>query len=144
MVLLAFMSGIKLEGNNLGPLLFKRLTIKGSTLRSRSTEYQQDLLQHFKNDALDKIVNGEMKIEVHEVFPWDKVADAHKEMEANKNSGKVSWLSAVLISDRVRSHRSIVVIMHFISISSTATSSKSAHELSTHVILSFLDRKTLS
>jgi hypothetical protein len=24
-----------------------------------------------------------------QVFPWDKVIDAHKEMEANKNSGKV-------------------------------------------------------
>jgi NADPH:quinone reductase-like Zn-dependent oxidoreductase len=115
MVLLAFMSGVKLEGNNLGPLLFKRLTIKGSTLRSRSVEYQQELLQHFKNEALDKIVNGEMRIEVHEVFPWDKVADAHKEMEANKNSGKVRvLLDTSLTSDRIRSHRSVVIIMHFI------------------------------
>lgn len=24
------------------------------------------------------------------MFPWTKVIDAHKEMEANKNSGKVS------------------------------------------------------
>ncbi len=33
---------------------------------------------------------GRLKVKVHEVFPWDKVVEAHKEMEANKNSGKVS------------------------------------------------------
>lgn len=113
MVILAFLSGVKLQGSNLGPLLFKRLTIKGSTLRSRSIEYQRDLLKQFEKDALGKIVKGEMRIEVHEVFPWDKVAHAHKEMEANKNSGKVSfrcsggaeWTRA----DRVRSNWSITI-----------------------------------
>ena len=25
-----------------------------------------------------------------QIFPWTKVVEAHKEMEANKNSGKVS------------------------------------------------------
>jgi hypothetical protein len=31
-----------------------------------------------------------MKVSVHDVYDWEKVAEAHKEMEANKNSGKVS------------------------------------------------------
>lgn len=39
------------------------------------------------------IVKGDMKVSVHDVYGWDRVAEAHREMEANKNSGKVSWLA---------------------------------------------------
>lgn len=71
-------------------ILFKRLTLKGTTLRSRTVEYQSDLLGRFEQYALGLIKEGKMKIEVHEVFPWTEVIKATKEMEANKNSGKVS------------------------------------------------------
>ena len=91
LVWLAMMSGAKLpEGTSIIPILFKRLNLKGSTLRSRTVEYQSDLLQQFKEKGLGLLVDGKMKVEVHEVYPWDKIADAHKLMEANKNSGKVS------------------------------------------------------
>ncbi len=91
LVFLAMLSGPKLpEGTNIQQLLYKRLTLKGTTLRSRSVEYQEDLLQRFKQHALPLICDGQVKVEVHEVFPWEKVVEAHKEMEANKNSGKVS------------------------------------------------------
>lgn len=48
-------------------LLFKRLTIKGSTLRSRDAAYQQDLLEKFQELALPLLTQKKMKIEVHEV-----------------------------------------------------------------------------
>lgn len=54
-------------------------------------------MERFKKEALGKISGGDdgegegkIKVMVHEVFPWTKVVEAHKEMEANKNSGKVS------------------------------------------------------
>lgn len=85
------MSGPKLEPDtNIMQVLFKRLTLKGTTLRSRTVEYQADLLGRFEKYALGLIREGKMKIEVHEVFPWSEVVKAQKEMEANKNSGKVS------------------------------------------------------
>ena len=91
LVFLAMMSGPKLEPDtNLLPVLFKRLTLKGSTLRSRTVEYQAELLSSFERDALPLIKDGKMRVEVHEVFEWDKVVEGQKEMEANKNSGKVS------------------------------------------------------
>ncbi|KAK1924033.1 hypothetical protein DB88DRAFT_488907 [Papiliotrema laurentii] len=90
LVFLAMMSGPKLPADtNIIQILFKRLTLKGSTLRSRTTEYQADLLQRFEKHALGLITEGKMKVEIHEVFPWDKVIEAQKEMEANKNSGKI-------------------------------------------------------
>jgi NADPH:quinone reductase-like Zn-dependent oxidoreductase len=40
MVILSFLSGHELEKVDLGPLLFKRLRIQGTTLRARSVPYQ--------------------------------------------------------------------------------------------------------
>nr|GFD30373.1 hypothetical protein [Tanacetum cinerariifolium] len=68
LVFLAMMSGPTLQPDtNIMQILFKRLTLKGSTLRSRTTEYQADLLQRFKDNALGLIKDGKMKVEVHEV-----------------------------------------------------------------------------
>jgi NADPH:quinone reductase-like Zn-dependent oxidoreductase len=98
LVFLAMMSGPKVEANIM-QILYKRLTLKGTTLRSRTVDYQADLLQRFEEHALPLIKAGEMRVEVHEVYSWDKVVDAHKEMEANKNSGKVSSTYAGLTPD---------------------------------------------
>jgi NADPH:quinone reductase-like Zn-dependent oxidoreductase len=67
-VFLAFLSGPKLEPDtNIAQILYKRLTLKGSTLRSRTAEYQSDLLGRFEQHALGLIREGTMKVEVHEV-----------------------------------------------------------------------------
>lgn len=85
MVYLAFMSGPTFPPDaNIAPvrpsqccpfgtrlmspqLLFKRLTLKGSTLRSRDAKYQQDLLEKFEELALPLLKDKKMKIEVHDV-----------------------------------------------------------------------------
>lgn len=91
LIFLAFMSGMTFPPDAaLGPLLFKRLTLKGSTLRSRTVEYQRGLLEKFEELALPKLVKGEMKVIVHDVLDWGKIQEAHKMMTENKNSGKVS------------------------------------------------------
>jgi len=91
MIFLAALSGTKLpEGVPFFQLMQRqRLTLKGSGLRSRSPEYQHHLLSQFEEKALPLIVNGTIKIQVHEVFPWTKVAEAHNEMAANQNAGKI-------------------------------------------------------
>jgi D-arabinose 1-dehydrogenase-like Zn-dependent alcohol dehydrogenase len=43
------------------------IVFKGSTLRSRTAEYQSDLLGRFEQHALGLIREGTMKVEVHEV-----------------------------------------------------------------------------
>ena len=76
MVLLGMLSGLKTKDPlDMGPMLFKRLRIEGSppawgrplsdcsrdhgstgtTLRSRSLEYQSNLLQEFQKHAMDKV-----------------------------------------------------------------------------------------
>ncbi|KAJ1923096.1 hypothetical protein IWQ60_006102 [Tieghemiomyces parasiticus] len=89
MVLLGFLSGVQLEKANIGPILFKRLTIQGSTLRSRSVEYQQHLAEAVEKHVMPKIVSGDFKVVVDKVFSWKQVAEAHRYMEGNHNMGKV-------------------------------------------------------
>ena len=72
MILLAAMSGPKLPADSaLIPILFKRLNIKGSTLRSRSPAYQGDLLGRFEKEALGSLGaedgDKEMKVPIHKV-----------------------------------------------------------------------------
>ncbi|KZT35055.1 quinone oxidoreductase putative [Sistotremastrum suecicum HHB10207 ss-3] len=92
MILLAFLSGNDPKVN-LGPLLYKRLRIQGSTLRSRSVDYQTGLIAAFRDKAFGSITgengNGLLKSYIHAVYPWTKVQEAHKEMAANANSGKI-------------------------------------------------------
>ncbi|WVQ79971.1 hypothetical protein IAT38_002072 [Cryptococcus sp. DSM 104549] len=88
--ILAFLSGAKFpEGASIAPILGKRLTVKGSTLRSRTVEYQHALLKTFEKSVLPGVLDGTIKIKVHEVYPWTDVVRAHKDMESNKNSGKL-------------------------------------------------------
>lgn len=90
LVFLAVMSGAAFPpGAVIAPILFKRLTLKGSTLRSRDVAYQRGLLEKFQELALPKIVKGEMKVMVHDVLDWEKIQEAHTMMTENKNSGKV-------------------------------------------------------
>jgi NADPH:quinone reductase-like Zn-dependent oxidoreductase len=44
LVMLSFLSGRELEKVDIGPLLFKRLRVQGTTLRARSVPYQADLV----------------------------------------------------------------------------------------------------
>ncbi|KAK7689828.1 hypothetical protein QCA50_006467 [Cerrena zonata] len=93
MTMLGLLSGGDVSSFNLAPLLYKRLRIEGSTLRSRSKEYQSDLIQKFEEKILFHITGSEsggpIRTYIHKVYPWTEIQEAHREMEANKNSGKI-------------------------------------------------------
>ncbi|CDO72169.1 hypothetical protein BN946_scf184970.g21 [Trametes cinnabarina] len=93
MTLLAVLSGAEVSNFSLLPILYKRLRIQGSTLRARSEDYQAELVARFKREAFEHITgssgNGRIRTYIHKVYPWTEIQDAHREMEANKNSGKI-------------------------------------------------------
>ncbi|KAI0762024.1 quinone oxidoreductase [Trametes elegans] len=93
MTILAALSGAKVENFNITPILYKRLRIQGSTLRARSEDYQAELIARFKREAFDHITGssgeGRIRTYIHKVYPWTEIREAHREMEANKNSGKI-------------------------------------------------------
>ncbi|SPO20690.1 related to NADPH quinone oxidoreductase homolog PIG3 [Ustilago trichophora] len=98
MIMLAFMGGAKIKETVIAQILFKRLRIEGSTLRSRTVEYQSDLVQGFvKEEGLERLISGARdanhkegsKLVIHKVYSWKDIKEAHDEMEANKNVGKI-------------------------------------------------------
>jgi len=88
-VFLGALSGVTLPaGVNVGSLLWKRLTLRGSSLRSRDIEYQGKLRDKLET-YLPLFEDGTFKIYVDKVFPWEKIVEAHEEMEKNTSKGKI-------------------------------------------------------
>jgi putative PIG3 family NAD(P)H quinone oxidoreductase len=89
LVLLATLSGGKIKDFDLRKILSKRLSIMGSTLRSRSLEYQIALTRDFTTFALPRFQDGRLKPVIDRILDWSQVKEAHAIMESNKNSGKI-------------------------------------------------------
>lgn len=110
-VILAMMSGAIAKEINIAPILFKRLRIEGTTLRSREVEYQRVLRDKVVEEALPGLTDGGFKVFIEKVFSWKdvstsrhnfsipgevadsyKIRDAHKLMESNQTQGKIICL----------------------------------------------------
>ncbi len=89
LMIISVMGGVKLENVNLYPILQKRVSIKGTTLRSRSVAYKKELINAFLNDFEEELATNRILPVIDSVFNWNDIAEAHTYMEANKNKGKV-------------------------------------------------------
>ncbi|CAH2245898.1 quinone oxidoreductase PIG3 [Pelobates cultripes] len=81
-----------INGDLLSKLLWKRGSILGSLLRSRSSQYKADLVKAFSEQALPHFTAGgpiHLKPIVDSVYQLQKISDAHQRMEENKNTGKI-------------------------------------------------------
>jgi putative PIG3 family NAD(P)H quinone oxidoreductase len=74
---------------DLGLVLRKRLHIEGTVLRPRSRDEKTTAVTAFADDVLPLLAAGTVRPVVHTVFPFDRVADAHRLMGANANVGKI-------------------------------------------------------
>jgi putative PIG3 family NAD(P)H quinone oxidoreductase len=74
---------------NVGMLLSKRITWIGTTLRSRPLERKLALSQRFIAEVLPLFDTGALRPVVDSRFPFERIADAHRHVEANANVGKV-------------------------------------------------------
>jgi putative PIG3 family NAD(P)H quinone oxidoreductase len=89
MIMLATLGGTTFEYADIRHILRKRLTIIGSTLRSRTPDYKIKLNEEFIDFAFEKFENRILVPVVDKVFDWYNIADAHRCMENNKNTGKI-------------------------------------------------------
>lgn len=74
---------------NLAALLLKRLTITGSTLRSRSIEEKGALLKAVYDNTWPLLEDGTVTPVVDSTFPLESAADAHRRMENREQTGKI-------------------------------------------------------
>jgi len=89
LVNLAMLGGATIEKMSLVPILRKRLTIKGSTLRNRSLQYKIELSRDFCHQTKDLFSKGIMKPVIDSIYDWKDVEKAHEKMENNLNAGKI-------------------------------------------------------
>ena len=74
---------------NLGPVLYKRLTIKGTVLRARSIAEKAEATRAFAADVLPLLESEMIKPNVDRVFKAEDVRAAHEYLESNESFGKV-------------------------------------------------------
>ncbi|KAK5634670.1 hypothetical protein RRF57_010383 [Xylaria bambusicola] len=87
-VMLGLMGGSKLEGVDIGMLLYKRIRVEGSTLRSRDPEYQGRLKEKLA-EYIPHFESGKLKVKIDSVFPMENIVKAHELMEKNVTTGKI-------------------------------------------------------
>ena len=87
-VVLASMGGPKVELDT-RLLLSRRLTIKGSVLRSRPLAEKIAATEAFARDVLPWLASGEVKPCIDSEFAMDEIRQAHLRLESNQTMGKV-------------------------------------------------------
>jgi len=70
-------------------IMSKRLTVTGSTLRSRSDKFKASLAKDIENNVWPLIETGKFKPVVHQTFKLEHAVDAHQLMESSKHIGKI-------------------------------------------------------
>ncbi|KAI1778329.1 quinone oxidoreductase putative [Hypoxylon cercidicola] len=87
-VMLGLMGGAVLDGVDCSMLLFKRIRLEGSTLRSRDTDYQARLRDKLA-EYIPDFESGKLKVLIDTVLPMGDVVKAHQLLEENKTTGKI-------------------------------------------------------
>ncbi|KAK2005776.1 zinc-binding dehydrogenase [Colletotrichum eremochloae] len=87
-VQLGLLGGSKIDGADIEQLLYKRIRIEGSTLRSREIEYQGKLRDRLE-EYIPHFETGGLKVVIDTVLPWEEIQKAHGMLEANSTSGKI-------------------------------------------------------
>ncbi|MBS0974026.1 NAD(P)H-quinone oxidoreductase [Serratia rubidaea] len=74
---------------NLMPLLLKRLTHTGSTLRARSVQDKAQIAADLRQKVWPLLERGAVKPHIFQTFPLEQAADAHRLMESSAHIGKI-------------------------------------------------------
>ncbi|GAW33526.1 quinone oxidoreductase 1 [Roseovarius sp. A-2] len=85
---IAFQTGSRTD-LDLGPLLFKRLTMTGSTLRARPIEMKERLAQAVEKHVGPLLASGAVRPLIDSTFALEDVAKAHARMDSSQHIGKI-------------------------------------------------------
>jgi putative PIG3 family NAD(P)H quinone oxidoreductase len=88
LVQIAFLTGSKVELNLL-PLMLKRQTLTGSTLRPRSVKEKGAIAAALRARVWPLLEASKVAPVIHATFPLAKAADAHRLMESGVHIGKI-------------------------------------------------------
>ena len=89
LALIAFLGG-DTTTLSLRPIVGRRLTLTGSTLRPQTTAEKTAIRDRFRELAVPLLENGSIQPKVHRVFALDDARAAHECMEAGLHMGKIA------------------------------------------------------
>jgi len=88
LVFIAFLGGAKANVNFV-PILLKRLTVTGSTLRARPVAEKGAIAEALFRAVWPLLEAGTVRPEIHRTFPLAEAASAHALMESSAHIGKL-------------------------------------------------------
>ncbi|MCY4326280.1 MAG: zinc-binding dehydrogenase, partial [Rhodobacteraceae bacterium] len=88
LVQIAFLSGPRAE-LNFAPLMTRRLTMTGSTLRPQSDLAKADIADDLRQRVWPLLESGKIAPIIDSTFPLAEAAQAHAHMESSVHIGKI-------------------------------------------------------
>jgi NADPH:quinone reductase len=88
LVQIAFLQTSKVE-INLMPVMLRRLTVTGSTLRPRSVELKAKIAEALRQIVWPLLEKGAVRPVIHATFPLEQAREAHQLMESSAHQGKI-------------------------------------------------------
>ena len=85
---IAYMQGFKAEVN-FAPLLMKRITMTGSTLRAQTFAQKAVMVQEIMEHIYPHLESGRIKPIIDSIYPLEQVEQAHGHMEGGQHMGKI-------------------------------------------------------
>jgi NADPH2:quinone reductase len=93
LVQIAFLQSSIVENFNFMLMMLKRLTLTGSTLRSRSLPQKAEVATALREKIWPLLDQGKAKPIIHATFPLEDARAAHEMMESSSHAGKILLLT---------------------------------------------------
>jgi putative PIG3 family NAD(P)H quinone oxidoreductase len=85
---IAYMNGFKAEVN-FAPLLMKRITMTGSTLRAQTFAQKAVMVEEIMERVFPLLESGRIKPMIDSIYPLEQAEQAHGHMESGQHMGKI-------------------------------------------------------
>jgi NADPH2:quinone reductase len=89
LVIIAFLGGHQADAVDLRPVMTKRLTVTGSTMRPRTTAQKGAIAAALEAQVWPLLGQGHCAPVIHATFPLARAAEAHRLMESSEHIGKI-------------------------------------------------------
>ena len=89
LVLIAFLGGSKTDALDLVPIMTRRLTVTGSTMRPRTQAQKAAIAAALRARVWPVLEAGRAGPEIYARFPLEQVGEAHRLMESSAHIGKI-------------------------------------------------------
>ncbi|WP_162723511.1 NAD(P)H-quinone oxidoreductase [Agrobacterium sp. fls2-241-TYG-188a] len=87
--MIAFLGGNVAENVDLRPIMVKRLTVTGSTMRPRTADEKRAIRDELVAEVWPLLEAGKIAPVIHDVIAFDDVAEGHRLMESSSHIGKI-------------------------------------------------------